>query len=57
MLSRDYRDIVGGLLLVVLGLGFSWYAAEHYDLGSLRRMGPGMFPTVLGVALACLGLG
>lgn len=56
MLSRDYKDIVGGGLLVVFGLVFSWYAAEHYDLGTLRRMGPGMFPMALGLVLAAFGV-
>lgn len=56
MLSRDYRDIVGGILLVALGLAFSSYAAANYDLGTLRRMGPGMFPTALGIVLAGFGL-
>lgn len=56
MLSRDYRDIVGGLLLVAVGLIFSGYAAGHYDLGTLRRMGSGMFPTALGLVLAGFGL-
>lgn len=55
MLSRDYRDIVGGGLLIVGGLFFTWYASTHYDLGTLRRMGPGMFPSALGVALALFG--
>lgn len=55
MLSRDYRDIVGGMVLVLLGLGFSWYASSHYDMGTIRRMGPGMFPAGLGVLLAGFG--
>lgn len=55
MLSRDYRDIVGGGLLIVGGLLFTWYASSSYDLGTLRRMGPGMFPTALGVTLALFG--
>lgn len=55
MLSRDYRDIAGGFLLVAVGLIFSWYATAHYDLGTMRRMGPGMFPTALGVVLAGFG--
>ncbi|TKT76299.1 tripartite tricarboxylate transporter TctB family protein [Aquamicrobium sp. LC103] len=55
MLSRDYKDIVGGALLVIVGLVFSWYAATHYDLGTLRRMGPGMFPAALGIVLAGFG--
>jgi len=56
MYARDYRDIVCGGLLIVFGLGVSWYAAASYDLGTVRRMGPGMFPTALGVILAVLGL-
>lgn len=55
MYSKDYTDIVGGLVLICLGLVFSAYAATHYDIGTIRRMGPGMFPTILGVALAIFG--
>lgn len=56
MLSRDYRDVVGGVLLVVFGLAFSRYAVAHYDLGTLQRMGSGMFPVALGVLLTAFGL-
>ncbi len=56
MLSRDYKDIVGGALLFVTGATFAWYAAGHYELGTLRRMGPGMFPMGLGVILAVFGV-
>lgn len=56
MFSRDYRDIAGGILLIVVGIGFSVYAMTHYDLGTLRRMGPGMFPAALGFILAVFGL-
>lgn len=55
MLSRDYKDIAGGLLLVIVGLFFSWYASAYYDLGTPRRMGPGMFPVALGLVLAAFG--
>lgn len=56
MLSRDYRDIVGGLVLTVFGLWVAWYANEYYDLGRFRRMGPGMFPVLLGLVLAAFGV-
>ncbi|HRP78165.1 MAG TPA: tripartite tricarboxylate transporter TctB family protein [Aquamicrobium sp.] len=55
MYSRDYRDIVGGALLTLSGLAFAFYAIARYDLGALRRMGPGMFPVGLGFVLALLG--
>jgi Tripartite tricarboxylate transporter TctB family. len=56
MLSRDYRDIVGGGLLLLFGIWAAWYSASEYDLGSFRRMGPGMFPFLLGIVLSVLGL-
>jgi Tripartite tricarboxylate transporter TctB family. len=55
MPGRDIRDMAGGALLVVLGAGYALYALAHYQLGSVRSMGPGMFPVILGVLLAGLG--
>ena len=54
--SRDYRDVFGGLLLLVSGLSLTWYAANHYQLGTLQQMGPGMFPAGVGVLLAGFGI-
>ncbi|WP_295047739.1 tripartite tricarboxylate transporter TctB family protein [uncultured Paracoccus sp.] len=56
MLSRDYTDIVGGAVLIAVGLGFSGYAYTHYDMGTINRMGPGMFPAAMGLILAAFGL-
>lgn len=55
MVSRDYKDILGGMLLLVAGLVFSWHAWGNYSLGTLRQMGPGMFPFALGLLLAAYG--
>jgi hypothetical protein len=49
------KDILGGAILVVLGLFVAWHARSSYDLGTLRRMGPGFLPLVLGLLLAALG--
>ncbi len=57
MLQRDYRDIIGGALLSVAGLWIAWYATTYLDLGTIRRMGPGLFPTGVGVLLVLFGLG
>jgi hypothetical protein len=56
MLSRDYRDIVGGGLLVAAGAFMALYAMSNYPLGTLRTMGPGMFPTIVGWVLAFFGV-
>jgi hypothetical protein len=56
MYTRDYRDILGGLVLIALGGGAFLQATLEYPLGTLRHMGPGMFPSWLGAILAGLGL-
>jgi hypothetical protein len=50
-----YKDLAGGLLMVVLGLA-TIFQSSQYELGTLRHMGPGYFPRVLGVILAACGL-
>lgn len=56
MYRYDYTDIFGGLLLISIGAGVSALSLTSYPLGSLGRMGPGMFPAALGAVLAALGL-
>jgi hypothetical protein len=53
---RDWPDVWGGLILIAIGIGAAVWAGLHYDLGTLRRMGPGFFPVTLGSALAVFGL-
>ena len=48
-------ELCVGLSLVALGLLAVW-EGSHYRLGTLTRMGPGMFPIALGVVLAGLGV-
>lgn len=55
-MRRDWPDIWGGLALAALGASASGWALAHYEIGTLRRMGPGLFPVTLGAALAALGL-
>jgi len=55
-MQRDRHDLWGGGILAAVGLAVAVYSLGHYDFGSLRRMGPGFFPTVLGGVLAVLGV-
>ena len=55
MFRVDYTDILGGVLLVIVGALVSYVSISQYPLGTLNRMGPGMFPAILGVVLAILG--
>lgn len=52
----DVRDLIAGVLLAALGLFTALYAAGHYKIGDVARMGPGFFPMLLGWVLVGLGL-
>ncbi len=54
MIPTHRRDALGGLLMLALGAG-TVLQAQSYTLGTLRRMGPGFFPTILGVLLVLVG--
>ena len=51
----DKADLAAGVLIALLGAAVAVHAATSYDLGTLRRMGPGMFPMGLGVLMGALG--
>src|SRR5436309_7693439 len=51
---RSRKDFCSGLIFVAIGTAFV-VLAQSYRLGTLDRMGPGMFPTLMGCALALLG--
>jgi hypothetical protein len=49
------RDFYAGGLMILLGLGIALKGAT-YRLGTLMHMGPGFFPTSLGVLLVLIGI-
>jgi len=53
--SRDQIDLIGGLLMMVIGVFVALYA-QQYQFGTPARMGPGFFPQLLGWILVGLGL-
>jgi hypothetical protein len=55
MRIRAPKDFWSGLIFVAIGAAFI-VLARQYRLGDLHRMGPAMFPTMVGGLLACLGL-
>lgn len=52
---RLRNDTLCGLLFIVIALGFGW-AATGYEAGTIRRMGPGLFPLLVAAILGLLGL-
>lgn len=54
--QRDLFEICGALALIALGVWFMNHALAEYSFGTLRRMGPGFFPAVLGGLVAAFGI-
>ncbi len=52
----DKRDIGAGVLFVLAGGFFCFYALGNLKLGTAFRMGPGFFPVLVGAILLALGL-
>ena len=54
MRIRSPKDFWAGLIFIAIGGGFV-LLAHQYRLGDMHRMGPAMFPTLVGALLAVLG--
>ncbi len=52
----DLRDLAGGVLLSAFGVFVAFYASRNYEWGEGGQLGPGFFPTMLGIVLAVLGV-
>jgi hypothetical protein len=55
MRIRSPKDFWAGLIFIAIGGGFV-LLAQQYRLGDMHRMGPAMFPTLVGALLAVLGV-
>jgi len=56
MRIRAPKDFWAGLIFIAIAGSFI-LLAQQYRLGDLHRMGPAMFPTLVGALLAALGSG
>src|SRR5438105_14589472 len=54
MRIRAPKDFWAGLIFIAIAGSFI-LLAQQYRLGDLHRMGPAMFPTLVGALLAALG--
>lgn len=52
----DKRDIGAGMLFVLAGGFFCFFALDNLRLGTAFRMGPGFFPVLVGAILLLLGV-
>ena len=55
MRIKNQKDFWAGIMFIGFGAFFSGVGTQ-YTFGTAARMGPGYFPTVLGVLLMILGL-
>jgi putative tricarboxylic transport membrane protein len=54
MKIRSPKDFWSGLIFIAIGAAFIALASQ-YRMGDLHRMGPGLFPTIVGGLLTALG--
>lgn len=54
MKLRSPKDFWSGLFFIAIALGFIGLS-HRYGIGTMHRMGPALFPTLVGVLLAGLG--
>ncbi|OZI42397.1 tripartite tricarboxylate transporter TctB family protein [Bordetella genomosp. 4] len=52
----DYRDLLGGGLITLVGAAAMYHSLTSFTLGTSDRMGPGYFPALVGGVLALCGL-
>ncbi|MFL6799637.1 MAG: tripartite tricarboxylate transporter TctB family protein [Xanthobacteraceae bacterium] len=55
MRIRAPKDFWAGLIFIAIGAAFV-LLAQQYRMGDMHRMGPAMFPTLVGALLGLLGL-
>lgn len=51
----DHRDLIGGLALLAIGVGFTLHALD-LGIGTTRRMGAGYFPMLGGLFVSTTAL-
>jgi hypothetical protein len=51
---KDPKDFWSGILFIAFGCAGLWFG-RNYAVGSLSRMGPGFFPTMMSIALLATG--
>lgn len=56
MLLTRYPEAIGGLILSAVGVAVAIYSYFSYDMGTLRLVGPGLFPVYLGIITSILGI-
>ena len=52
---RDRKDFWSAVMFIAFGLLFIVWSTD-YQFGTTQRMGPGYFPTILGILLVVLGI-
>jgi len=55
MKIRNQKDFWSAIMFITFGVLFIVWSME-YQFGSTQRMGPGYFPTILGILLLVLGI-
>lgn len=52
---RISRDLVGGIVFLAVGIVATW-SANDLSMGSVKLLGPGALPTLLGIVMVLLAI-
>jgi len=52
----DYRDLIGGGLITLVGAAAMYHSLTAFNVGTAARMGPGYFPALVGGLLMLCGI-
>src|SRR5690606_5250695 len=52
----DYRDLIGGVLIMLIGAAAMYHSLTAFSLGTAGRMGPGYFPALVSGLLVLCGI-
>jgi hypothetical protein len=55
--NASRKDLPAGAIFIAFGLIYGYQSITAMPVGTLTRMGPGLFPAILSVLLILLGLG
>jgi hypothetical protein len=51
-----FEDLVTAILFILIGVG-AFAIAQDYPMGTMHRMGPGMFPLLISALITLVGIG
>ncbi|MCB1760749.1 MAG: tripartite tricarboxylate transporter TctB family protein [Gammaproteobacteria bacterium] len=53
-MSMPFKNIVAGIVLLLFGIAYGWFASDLPDRGAINVPGPPFFPQLIAAMIVCL---